>query len=88
MKDKKDTSWGEEVDWYDNLVEADDSYQAKVIRPNLLRMMNIKKGETVADIACGQGFFSRAFEASGAKVVGIDVGEKLISLAREKSKQV
>ena len=88
MRSKQNTSWGEEADWYDEMVEADDSYQSKVILPNLLRMMNIKKGETVLDIACGQGFFSRAFEAAGAKVIGTDIGEELILRAREKSSSV
>ena len=32
-----------------------------MILPNLVRAMAIKKGARVLDLACGQGFFSRAF---------------------------
>jgi len=45
-------------------------------------------GLTVLDLACGEGFFSRELLARGAaKVVGVDLSEAMIRLAKEKSKQ-
>ncbi|MEN9647367.1 MAG: hypothetical protein RLY57_171 [Candidatus Parcubacteria bacterium] len=82
------TSWGEVAGWYDRVVESDDSYQTKVVLPQLIRVMNITKGERVIDVACGQGFFARAFQNAGAHVTGIDIGENLIAIAREKSKDI
>lgn len=82
---KPGTSWGPVANWYDGVVESDDSYQSAVILPNLLRLMNITEGDEVIDIACGQGFFSRAFHQTGGTVTGIDIGEDLIALAKEKS---
>jgi len=85
-KREDNTSWGKVADWYDDLLEGDnDTYQAKVILPNLVRLLEIKKGETVLDLACGQGFFSRAISALGADVTGVDIGEELIAKALEKS---
>ncbi len=80
-----DTSWGKVASWYDELVEADDSYQSQVILPNLLRLMNLSATQDVLDIACGQGFFARAFHETGASVMGIDIGKDLIKIAQEKS---
>jgi ubiquinone/menaquinone biosynthesis C-methylase UbiE len=81
---KKDTSWGGVAEWYRDLLFSDKpSYQKDVILPNLLRLMALEKGETVLDLACGPGFFSRAFAAAGAKVVGADISEELIAMARE-----
>ena len=85
MKHQK-TSWGKVADWYDELLEKDsDSYQQKVILPNVLRMLAIKNEQLVLDIACGQGFFAREFYKKGAKVIGVDIARELIDIARKKS---
>ncbi|MCR4398015.1 MAG: class I SAM-dependent methyltransferase [Firmicutes bacterium] len=82
---KRDTSWGGRAGWYDGVVEREGSYQKEVILPNLLRLMDIRPGETVLDVACGSGFFSREFHKLGAKVIGTDVAADLLAVAREKS---
>jgi len=86
MKNPKTTSWGKVAKWYDNLLEEnDDTYQTKVILPNLLRILDLKKEEKVIDIACGQGFFTRIFKEAGASPTGADISTELISIAKEKS---
>ncbi len=86
MKNNQNTSWGKVAGWYNELLEeGEDTYQEKVIRPNLLRILNVKKGEEIIDIGCGQGYFSRALSQAGAKVLGIDVGGQLIKLASEQA---
>lgn len=83
---KKKTSWGHVSGWYDKLIErGEDTYQKQVILPNLVRLIDIKKGETVLDLACGQGFFSRELSKQGASVVGADISSELIALARSHS---
>ncbi len=76
------TSWGNVAGWYDKVVNDQDSYQSKVILPNVLRIMAPKKGERVLDVACGQGFFSHALAAEGAHVTGVDIAPELIDIAR------
>ncbi len=78
------TSWSAVAPWYDEYLETKtDSYQAKVIAPNLLRILNLKKSEAVLDLACGQGYFSRFLQEAGAAVTGIDISEELIARAKE-----
>ncbi|MBI5742234.1 MAG: class I SAM-dependent methyltransferase [Candidatus Niyogibacteria bacterium] len=85
-KTKQDTSWGEVAEWYHDLLSSNpDSYQAKVILPNLLRLMKIGRGEQVADIACGEGFFARAMQLAGATVTATDISPELIAIARKSS---
>ncbi len=84
----KDTSWSNVAEWYDDYLEGDDSYQTKVIAPNLLRVLALKKGERVIDIACGQGFFSRLFSHAGASVVGADISPELIMIAKQRSPEI
>lgn len=83
---KAETSWGNVAEWYDEYLEkSEDSYQKNVILPNILRILNIKKGDRVLDLACGQGLFSRAFSGAGAHVTGVDVSHELIGIAKEHS---
>lgn len=80
------TSWGRVAKWYDNLLEKDEgTYQKNLILPNLLRLLQTKRGETILDLACGQGFFSREFAKAGAKVIGVDVSKELIDFAKKYS---
>jgi ubiquinone/menaquinone biosynthesis C-methylase UbiE len=83
----KDTSWNSVASWYDELLKNDDSYQAKVILPNLLRVLDIKKGEQVYDLACGQGYFANVFAHMGANVVASDLSKNLIETAKKNSKE-
>ena len=85
MPKKNDTSWGGVAGWYDKLLSMEGTYQKDLILPNLLRLLEIKKGDKVLDIACGQGFFSRALAEKGAEVTGADISAELIKLAKEKA---
>lgn len=82
----RNTSWEQAAHWYDTLLEESEStYQKDLILPNILRLLELKSGEKVLDLGCGQGFFSREFFKAGAEVVGVDLSEGLITLARERS---
>ncbi|MDO8552635.1 MAG: class I SAM-dependent methyltransferase [bacterium] len=80
---KKDTSWGHVADWYHSHVESEDTYHDKVIKPNLLRVLGDIRGKRVLDLACGEGFFSRAFREAGAQVTGVDIAPELINIAKK-----
>jgi ubiquinone/menaquinone biosynthesis C-methylase UbiE len=82
-KQRTSGSWSGVADWYDNYLETTaDSYQEKVIAPNLQRLMAVKKGMRLLDIACGQGFFTRKFQQWGACVAGSDISPELIAQAK------
>jgi ubiquinone/menaquinone biosynthesis C-methylase UbiE len=68
--------------WYSGHLEGEDTYHAKVVLPNLLRVLALKKGEKVLDIACGEGYFARAFDEAGAKVMAADISPELIKRAK------
>lgn len=81
---KKETSWDGVAKWYSDMLEGgDDTYQKKVILPNILRIVGPKNGMNIVDIACGPGYFSRWFAKEGANVVGLDVSRELINRANE-----
>ncbi|MEK7646188.1 MAG: methyltransferase domain-containing protein [Patescibacteria group bacterium] len=82
----KDTSWGSVAGWYDDLLEnGEGTYQKEVILPNLLRLVAPQKGDMIIEIACGQGYFARAFAEKGAEVTGADIAQELITFAQKNS---
>ena len=44
-----------------------------------------KKPTLLLDVACGTGGFSNCFAESGIEVIGVDMSEEMLSVAREKS---
>ena len=78
--------WDQAAQWYDALVGLKGSeYQKEVIFPGALRLMQSKKGETVLDLACGQGVFSRYLSQRKMKVTGLDTSEEMIRFAQSRS---
>lgn len=82
MSDKK-TSWGEFTEWYDELVKSDDSYQNRLILPNLVRLVSPGADDSILDIGCGQGLIAIAFAGIGAKVFACDVSSELVATGKK-----
>ncbi len=87
-KGKMDTSWGGVAAWYEEHLKGDDTYHAKVIAPNLMRILDPKKGMKVLDVGCGEGYFTRLIDASGAYVEGADIAKELIAKAQAASPDI
>lgn len=85
---KKSTSWGAVADWYSTHLAGEDTYHAKVIAPNLIRMLSPHVGEAVLDIGCGEGYFTRLIDASGAHTIGADISKELIASAKKQSPKI
>ncbi len=79
-----DTSWEKSAAWYDRLIgeKGSDLYQQVVI-PRSLDLLAPRSGESVLDLGCGQGVFTRALAARGARATGIDAAPTLIRKARD-----
>lgn len=73
---KRDTSWGVET--------VIGHYQKTLILPNMLRWMEIKKGERVLDLGSGPGFFANEFARKGASVVGVELSKELVEESKKK----
>ncbi|MBD2812671.1 class I SAM-dependent methyltransferase [Xenorhabdus sp. Vera] len=54
----------------------------------ILNLAGDVQGKSVLDLACGYGLFSRKFKKLGAsKVIGVDISDQMIEIARNKSQQ-
>lgn len=83
---KQEQGWDGVAGWYDKLVGADGSdYHRNVILPGVMDLLGISKGDTVADICCGQGVLARhLLDAGASRVLGVDASGKLIDVARKR----
>lgn len=79
--------WDGVAGWYDKLVGADGSdYHRKVILPGTMELLEVKDGDAVADVCCGQGVLVRhLLEAGAGRVFGVDASGKLIGAARRRN---
>ncbi len=84
---KARTDWGHVAKWYDKHLEDDDTYHAKVILPNLTRLLGDLKDKVILDLACGQGYFAEHWSRNAKNIIGIDLGLGLIKLAEENKKR-
>lgn len=85
-RDDETGGWDRAARWYDSLVgERGSFYHQRIVVPGALKLLDVKRGERVLDLACGQGVFSRALAERGAQVVGVDASERLVQMARRRS---
>lgn len=85
---KNKTDWGGVASWYDEHLSGEDTYHAKVVAPNLLRLIGEVKNKKILDVACGQGYFSEMLNKAGAEVTAFDMGENLIKIAKANESKV
>jgi len=79
---KTKTSWNQVGDWYNKIVGTEGHYyHDKIILPNVIRLMKLKEKESVLDLGCGQGVFSRAISKE-INYTGVDIAPGLIEEAK------
>jgi len=79
------TGWGDVAEWYDQLIgEEGSEFHRHVVLPGAVRLLDPQAGQSIVDIACGQGVLCRLLQQQGMRVVGIDAAAELIRAARQR----
>ncbi len=89
-QNKETTSWGGVSEWYDEYLQDEDTYQSKVIAPNLIRLLNVggfESGDVVLELGCGQGYFMHHVLDNLPQNVkidfhGVDLSKELLEIAK------
>lgn len=77
--------WDTNAEWWDGVYGEGNAFQRELIGPATERLLDLRPGETVLDVACGNGAFSRRMAAMGCSVVAFDFSEVFLRRARERT---
>jgi len=85
LNDKVKEIWNANAEFWDSRMGEGNDFHKILIEPTQLKLLNIKAGDKILDVACGNGQFTRKMAELGAKVTAVDFSEKFIEIARAKS---
>jgi len=80
-------AWEKKAVFWDEMMGEGNAFQRVLIGPAAERLLQVRPGETVLDVACGNGVFSRRLAELGARVVAIDFSEKFVEPARARTEK-
>ncbi|HEY95853.1 MAG TPA: methyltransferase domain-containing protein [Dehalococcoidia bacterium] len=79
--------WDNIAGWWDDRIGDGNAFQDYLIEPSQERLLELKPGERVLDIACGAGRFTRRMAAQGVTILAFDHSEKFIERAKQRTKE-
>lgn len=71
-------AWNQNAEFWDEKMGEGNLFQRVLVGPTTERMLELKPGELVLEIACGNGVFARRLAQLGAQVIATDFSEKLL----------
>lgn len=81
-------AWNQAAEAWEDFVESGkDHYRHEIHGPALLAVCEPLAGLHVLDLGCGQGYFTRKLARRGAQVVGVDIADDMLALARQHEKE-
>jgi 2-polyprenyl-3-methyl-5-hydroxy-6-metoxy-1,4-benzoquinol methylase len=80
-------AWEKKAAFWGKMMGEGNAFQRVLIGPATERLLRVRPGETVLDVACGNGVFSRRLAELGARVVAVDFSEKFVELARVRTEE-
>lgn len=87
MTRNKDTSWENSEDWYHRCVgEKGHYYHESIILQGALRLLDLKAGNNLLDLGCGQGVLERKIPKT-IQYTGIDSSRSLLTSAQKMSQR-
>ncbi len=75
-------TWDAIAPYWDEQMEAGNTMQRPLIQPAVERLLALRAGERVLEIACGNGEFSRRMMEAGGQVLATDFSEAMLERAR------
>lgn len=70
--------------WDERMGEHSNRFHREIIRPCTEELLDVKKGDKILDIACGNGNFSKRLVELGAQVTAFDYSANLIENAKKR----
>jgi ubiquinone/menaquinone biosynthesis C-methylase UbiE len=80
--------WDALAPYWDERMQAGETWQRHLIQPSVERLLELRPGERVLEIACGNGEFARRMAELGASVLATDFSEGMLERARARGGDV
>jgi 2-polyprenyl-3-methyl-5-hydroxy-6-metoxy-1,4-benzoquinol methylase len=77
--------WDQKASFWDEKMGDGNDFQRILIAPASERLLDLQPGETVLEIACGNGVFSRRMARLGAHVIATDFSAQFLERARARA---
>lgn len=85
LTDESRGIWNGKAAYWDERMGEGNDFQRLLVGPAAERLLEIRDGELVLDVACGNGVMTRRLASLGALVVGSDFSEVFIERARART---
>ncbi len=78
-------AWEANAEFWDRYMgDESNFFHCDMVRPYTEELLDVKEGEFILDIACGNGNFSERMAQRGAMVVAIDYSPRMVELAKKR----
>ena len=78
--------WNQNADFWDNVIgDTGNRFHRTIVEPATLNLLALRAGESVLEIACGNGAFARKMAQLGVHVVASDFSANLLERARART---
>lgn len=71
--------------WDEKMGDEGNDFHRYLVRPAIEKLLDLKQGQRILDIGCGNGLTTRRLASLGAKVTGIDFASEMINNARKRT---
>jgi SAM-dependent methyltransferase len=85
LNDEVKSIWNANAEFWDGRMGEGNAFHKTLIEPTQLKLLDIKPGQSILDVACGNGQFARKMASLGAKVTALDFSSEFIRIAQAKS---
>jgi len=87
-EDEVAAHWDENAEaWAQQVRDGRDVARERLNNPAFLRLLGDLRGRDVLDAGCGEGYNTRILARGGARMVGVDISERMIALAVEEERR-
>ncbi len=85
LNEETRTIWDQNAAFWDDNMGNGNDFQRLLVAPSCERLLNLQPNETVLEIACGNGVFSRRMAELGVHVLATDFSTQLLERARARN---